>query len=301
MFMEWDTLSYWWYKNENELKASLLLDQFECGYEANTNRIVAGLMEKQIWEQVNDLKIWDFWWYKILKDRLQEKYQSSLLSIYSNNNFDCLNMSLVLQDTALDIKEWNYERVSKLLEANVLLKNDWVLYITLSNTYTFNQTPQFKKLMWYMWFEIVDKHTWQVISHWYECNIFTLKKIWNSKNILDLIQLLQKPVNSNVLALFDTDEQQSDSKDILSEFSINDKKYEINLNQKDKEIYEEQKQIEADLEILKSEYSDIWDITKGRLKELKFFYVLIDGKEYLYRRMESTRGARIRRLTNSKN
>ena len=224
-----------WYKKFDVLNRSISQNIEDHSFEANTNRIIASLIIhiSEWWKWAEDVNILDLWSKShLFKRRLDTNYQSRIVSLDANTkNIDLINMFLSSQDILANIETWNFEIVSKLIEVNRLLKTKWLFFVTYTNTYKFIRSPKFIKLLWYMWFEVVDEYTWLAESNWFEWNILTLKKIWESKSLDEITKLLWDNSNWKLLNLIDAKVQFQKNTEILTEFSINDTKYTIKLTQ----------------------------------------------------------------------
>ena len=110
-----------------------------------------------------------------------------------------ISSSLAINETKLVPSKWIYERVEFFVELNRILSDWWVAVINSIYSLWFKDMNLCKKLLWSLWFEVIEAYTWNAkYKSKYHSKVITLKKVSNID--MDFDDLVAVAIGSIVVA-----------------------------------------------------------------------------------------------------
>jgi len=209
-----------------------------------------------------------------------------------DESVDYANLSLAWHYTSFAPSKENYERIVILAEASRVLKKGGRL--VLNNIYSLDikNDQLFEEVVFALGFKIIPNYSGEISqSNNYNSHVYTLEKEeYPGLTPQEIAELIGKD-HYDGLKFKKSDRRIRDSRKVIEEFSLNGIVYPLNLNVTDRNILEEEKQITATGEELKSKYGGIANIPRDEIIGGEFVRILLGKRYILFKKLHSASGA----------
>ncbi len=280
-------------------------------YQANANRVAGTVINELVHEQGQDtksLRMLDLAsGPEMLKQLIGDEYQERIFSLdinkehfvgregaqavvgsitklpFADESFDYANLSLSLHYTGYVPSKGKLERLQVLSEINRTLKTGGKVVLNLIYSLELKDFEEFKKAVGVLGFKVVDSYSGDIeVGDRYRSQIITLEKVANIDQSLtaeDISEQMGKEKREG-LKFAKTDTRVKNSRRIITEFSIGGKKFDVNFNRKDREVWEEEQSLLKQGEQLRDKHGGVEKIPTAEIVDNGFVRIK-SGKKYI--------------------
>lgn len=232
---------------------------------------------------------------------------SSFLNLpIKDSSIDYCNMALALHYTKFEITKGNYERLQALAEMNRVLKKGGRAVVSMIYSQGLKDEA-FEDLVGKIGFKIVKEYSGNASSgESYKSTIVTLEKVddiekyksdamrFDSADNAKYIRPLAQALGKDVLKGLKFDEKRDkvkDSRQIIKDFYLGDKKIDILFNENDAEILAEEDAIKAKALEFKIKYGNMENIPAEEIVNNGFARIIPGRNCILFKSLSKGEGA----------